>query len=323
MQMPADTLSTVFEGATFHLSYANLVLDATEDGILEVMSRTASEPNPFLQSSDEDDLQDMPRWAMTYTPYTPAGECKRVPDMRRDAMTIASQGFKALRLFSTDCAILPSLEQTARQHSLKFIPTIYIPDTGIAASVHEQVDDVLDFARWDLIAMIAIGNEALYYDYCSAEELSRLIATSTKRLRAKGYAGHVTTIDHPAVLKQNAAALCPHLDVLASSVQPFFDSTIRARDAGRYLAENLRYLGNVCGDARESFILETGWPRKGKSNGVAVPGVREQRLALQEMLRAAGQRIALATFEDELWREPGDFLAEQFWGCGHLFNRTA
>lgn len=310
----------VFNNALSPNPAGNFILDTSSDGILEIMAPAFSEPEPFLLSSDDDEIDSMPRWAMSYTPYISTGECKTPHEIKTDAISIASKGFRAIRLFSTDCDVLPSLEDVTSERSLSIIPTIYIPEDGINESVEEQLADLLSFGRWDVISMVAIGSEAVHSGFCTAEQLGEFIGNSTTRLRFAGYSGPVTTIEHPGVIRQNAKALCPHLHILTSSAQPYLESTTKARDTGRYMVHHLKQLAESCGDSRDAYVLEAGWPRKGKPNGLAVAGQREQRIAIQEMLRVAGSRIALSTFEDELWREPGQLSAEQFWGCGHVFR---
>jgi len=36
-------------------------------------------------------------------------------------------------------------------------------------------------------------------------------------------------------------------------------------------------------------------------------------------LRAIGTRASFVSFEDDRWRDPGDFEVEQAWGCVDLF----
>lgn len=69
----------------------------------------------------------------------------------------------------------------------------------------------------------------------------------------------------------------------------------------------------------EAWNIETGWPSRGSANGVAVPGWWEQKVAMEAIRREEGGRSVFAGWEDEGWREEGEWGVERSWGCGHLF----
>lgn len=66
--------------------------------------------------------------------------------------------------------------------------------------------------------------------------------------------------------------------------------------------------------------LETGWPRRGRPNGDAVPGFLEQWIAVAGIMEGAGGRSVVLGFEDEGWKDEGAFGVERSWGCGHVFG---
>lgn len=76
---------------------------------------------------------------------------------------------------------------------------------------------------------------------------------------------------------------------------------------------------------KELVVMEAGWPSQGLENGEAVPGVEEQLVAISSILKARNPRtgkavpVALYTFEDEMWREPGLLSVETHFGVSRLF----
>lgn len=262
-------------------------------------------------------------WAITYTPYTERGICKTYTEVRTDVDLIAAKGFKAIRLYSTDCSILWRLAPSARHHSLDLILGIFISEAGVdGAAAQEQLTEIVAFGQWDQVPLIVIGNEPLFYEYCTASELASFIGDAKARLRDAGYMGAVTTVEHPHTIAEHAALLCPHLDVLASSIQPFFNPRYPASAAGSVVTAQLSFLEGACHDGvkRETLVLETGWPSAGDRNEEAIPGRSEQRQAVESIRRAVGHKAVFSSFVDEPWRQPGDFGVEQFWGCLDVFG---
>ncbi len=78
-------------------------------------------------------------------------------------------------------------------------------------------------------------------------------------------------------------------------------------------------LEGVC-PGLQGVNLETGWPRGGRRNGVAVPGVWEQGVAVGGILGGSGGRSVVLGFGDDGWKDEGEFGVERSWGCGHLFG---
>lgn len=168
--------------------------------------------------------------------------------------------------------------------------------------------------------MVVVGNEALFNDYCTAPELAAFIVSVKTTLAAAGYAGPVTTAEPMATLQANAAALCPVVDVLAANIHAFFSPDIEAAQAGAFVAQALLELEGYCPGGKKAYCTETGWPHQGEPNGLAVPGLGEQQVAVEGLVRAVGNRAALVSFVDDGWKAEGAFGVEQSWGCGHLFG---
>ena len=143
--------------------------------------------------------------------------------------------------------------------------------------------------------MVVLGNEAVFNQYISAPALAAFVRAAKKQLRAAGYHGPVTTTEPLETLRAHAAEVCGSVDVVAANVHPFFNAHVAARDAGVFVAEQLREIAAVC-PGLTPYNLETGWPSGGERNGQAVPGEDEQRLAIQAIAREAGGRSAFLSY---------------------------
>jgi exo-beta-1,3-glucanase (GH17 family) len=262
-------------------------------------------------------------WAITYTPYTTTGACKTAHEILSDMDEIVAAGFLAIRLYSTDCNILftHDLVETLKENDMGLVLGVHISSGGFAAA-REQIADLVSFGEPSVIQMVVVGNDAIFNDFATPQELVTLLHATKSALLDIGYDGPVTTTEPLAILHKHKTQLCPHLDVLASNIQPFFDAGCAAEDAGRVVARHLHVLSTLCGDEREAWNLETGWPSQGlEAHNNAVPGLSEQRIAVQSIWKEAGSRSAFHAFEDERWKEGGDYGVEQFWGCMDIFRR--
>lgn len=262
---------------------------------------------------------------MTYMPYTQEGTCKPASQVATDIASIRARGFSTVRLYANDCSAAQTVGAACAVSGLKMILGIYVDDDGTGDSVvREQVAELADWGRdnWDLVELVVVGNEALYNDYLSADALAQLIHATRDTLAQAGYSGPVTTTEPMSTMERYGATLCPAIDIVTANIHPFFDGRVTAAQAGDFVAEQLARLSRFCNDEKEAFSLETGWPSHGKANGQAVPGVVEQRVAIKGIMRAAGARTVIASFEDDVWREPGDLGVEQYWGVGGLFSQV-
>ncbi|KAB8621920.1 hypothetical protein FH972_026029 [Carpinus fangiana] len=261
-------------------------------------------------------------WAITYTPYTSAGACKTAQEILADVDEIAAAGFLAIRLYSTDCKVLTThdLAETLRENEMGLVLGVHVSSGGLETA-YEQIDDILAFREPGVIQMVVVGNDAIFNEYCKPEELIGLLKRTKSALSDIGYDGPITTTEPIAILNEHKEQLCPHLDVLASNIQPFFDAGCAAQDAGQIVAQHLQVLGSICGHTREAWNLETGWPSKGsEAHHRAVPGTTEQMAAVRSIWKEAGSRSAFHAFEDEMWKDEGVFGVEQYWGCMNIFS---
>lgn len=265
-------------------------------------------------------------WAISYSPYTDSGACKSSSDIASDIKMIASKGFRSVRIYSTDCESLSTVGETARDNGLYMILGLSINESGIED--HDvQLEELSQFSHWDIVDMVVVGNEAIFNEFCTAEDLALHITQVRSALRIVGYQGPVTTAETIAVLQSNRDILCPVIDAVGVNVHPFFDAGVSPSEAGSFVKQNMLLAQSACASEFSNsklpvVILETGWPSAGtESNGAAVPGKAEQ-LAAIESIKAetnGGVDVVFFTFADDLWKLAGLFGVEQRFGLVDLF----
>lgn len=289
------------------------------------------------------------QWAMVYHPYNSDGTCSNQATVHSHLATIAAKGFTAIRLHNHDCNILPKLSSSPLviSHKIKLILGIHIDEGGIAEAA-PHVGDIIAWASepqeqatpeqppwmlstyaatsWSFVELVVVGEESIFNNHLTSKELASFIADTRAQLRRAGYTGPVTTTEPIHVLYDSAPILCPHLDVLASNIHPFFHAEVSAGTAGDFVEETLGLLETaVCTDgaaSRPAVNLETGWPWRGRANGKAVPGREEQVVALEEILSRTGGRSVVLGFGDDGWMEEGEFGVEGSWGCESIFPES-
>lgn len=254
---------------------------------------------------------------MTYTPYTAGGGCKDAGTIAADMAKLASKGFTSVRVYSTDCSTLQFVGAAARANNIKLILGVFISSTGIAGA-QSQVNDIAQWAQWDIVSLIVVGNEAIFNGYCNAGELAGFITSSKAIFAGAGYTGSVTTTEDLATWQANGSTLCGVVDVVAANLYAFFNPNTRAEDAGTFIQAEIAELAAICGN-KDTYVMESGWPSAGSCNGVACPGVAEQATAIKAIQGAVGSKIVFFSFEDELWKTSGQFGVEQHWGCANVF----
>ena len=256
-------------------------------------------------------------WAITYTPYNDDGSCKDAGSVSSDVAEIAQKGFKTLRVYSPDCSALQNIGAAVAANGIKMILGVYISSSDLS-SAQEQVNEIVQWAKWSLLEMIVIGNESIMDNYVSASQLAGFIESSRSIFKGAGYTGVLTTTEPLDSWQANAATLCGVVDVVGCNIHPFFNSDVTASNAGSFVASQLEIVNNLC-PGKQGYNLETGWPSAGNCNGDACPGTTEQAIAVKAIVAAAGDYSVILSFANDKWKNPGPFNCEQNWGAIKLF----
>lgn len=255
---------------------------------------------------------------MTYSPYTAGGSCKEAGAVSADISSIKSAGFTTVRLYSTDCSGLQNVGNACKEHGLKLVLGVFIDSKGIDAA-RPQVTDIISWGQWQMVELIVIGNEALFNKYCDAGALAGFIADSKAQFQAAGYGGPCTTTETINIWQQSGSSLCGVIDVLGANVHPFFNAEVSPDQAGSFTAGQIEILSKIC-PGKEVYNLESGWPHSGQANGKATTGIEAQSTAIKSIMENVGAKTVFFSFEDDLWKQPGEFGVEQSWGCNKVFS---
>lgn len=291
---------------------AKSIVDKVSDVIADKVADVAASYAKIASNGDQ--------WAMTYTPYAQDGSCKSADAVKKDIRAIKSKGFTTVRIYATDCSGPQNVGAACEAEGLKMILGVYIDSAGICESTHEQISTLVSWGKdkWSMVEMVVAGNEAVFNGFTTASALADLISDMRTQFKAAGYTGPITTTDTVATILENASTFCPVIDVVAANIHPFFNGGFAASGSGDFIVSELASLAKAC-NGKEAYNLETGWPSAGNANGQAVPGVAQQKAAIDSIMSKAGSKSAIFSYEDDTWKAPGDLDVEQFWGCASLF----
>lgn len=263
------------------------------------------------------------KWAMTYTPYdSTTGDCKTADAVDSDVASIANSGFTVLRVYSTDCDTLPNVGAAAAKYGLKMIVGIFISEVGCAngsPDVDSQISALKEWARWDLVDLMAVGNEALYDGYCTPQELVDLIGHVRSEL--SDYTGPYTTTDIVSAWQQEdvQSVVCGAVDVVAANVHAYFSANVAPADAGDFVKGQIEIVEQACAN-KTGYVLECGYPTSGAANGLSIPSVLNQKIAITAIQETIGDKVVFFSMFDDEWKSPGECECEQHWGVGSLFG---
>lgn len=250
---------------------------------------------------------------MTYSPYSNNGQCKGQADVLKDVGEIAKKGFSHVRLYATDCNGLENVGKAAKQHKLKMIVGVYIDSTGVSGA-QKQVKALSEWAQWDMVTLVVVGNEAINDGYVTVAELAGLISSAKKTFQQSGYNGDVTTSEPINIWEQQGKSLCSSIDSVGANIHPFFNAQTTADQAGKFARSEVKILEGIC-PGKDVMILETGWPSGGDANGAAVPGKEQQTAAIKALVSEVGKQSVFFSYSNDLWKSAGEFDVERYWGC--------
>lgn len=263
-------------------------------------------------------------WAVTYTPYETSvgGGCKSQANVNHDIAAIAAAGVTTIRVYSTDCSTLEFVGSACKEHGIKMILGIFVDQPGCGAanpSISEQISAIKSWAQWDLVSLISVGNEAVLHGYCTPSELAGLISTTKQQL---SYTGPYSTAETVNIWQQEefAGLVCPTVDFVGANAHAFFNTETTAAQAGQFVKGQLDIIDNIC-PGKEGRIMETGWPSQGQALGLAVPGVSEQAIAIQTIVKEVGEKAVLFSLTSDAWKDGNtQCRCEQYWGCAAVLG---
>jgi exo-beta-1,3-glucanase (GH17 family) len=259
------------------------------------------------------------QWAMVYSPFYNNDQCKSKTDIYNDIQKIADKGFTSVRVYGTVCSSLEYIGGACAQYGLKMILGIFIDVTGIqGAQCQEQVTEIAAWAKWELVELLVIGNEAIFNGWCTASELAAFIQVCKNTF---SYTGPYTTTEPLNIWQESetTSALCSIIEYVGCNIHPFFNADISSSQAGAFVASQLQIVDGLC-SGLTGVNLETGWPSySSPCNGAACGTTTDQAIAIQGIADSSGGISVILSYANDLWKDAGDFSCEQSWGAIDLY----
>ncbi|OJJ49200.1 hypothetical protein ASPZODRAFT_1421438 [Penicilliopsis zonata CBS 506.65] len=252
------------------------------------------------------------QFGISYSPYNADSTCKTLDGVERDIAQLAGKGYALVRIYGVDCDQVHTVTTAAQRHKMRVFAGVY--DLENFPNSLQPFIEAASVSSWGVFDTIAIGNELMNRGQNSAAEIVAALNTARARLRDAGFTGPVVTVDTVNSLVTHPE-LCQASDYCAANCHAFFDGNEVPPDAGRYVRAQMDHLAGSAG--KQVRITESGWPHAGQANGVAVPSVQNQRVAIDSLRQAFpdGDLVLFSAFDDG-WKSDTQwtFGAEKFWG---------
>lgn len=243
---------------------------------------------------------------VVYSPYK-LGGCKSADEVKSDIAALS--GFDVIRIYGVDCDQVPNVLAALGEGQKVFLG---IYDVSQISAGLSTINDAIASYTWDIVHSISIGNELVNNGAATVDQIAGYVQSAKSILKGYGYTGPVVSVD-TFIAVINNPGLCAISDYVAVNAHAFFDGGITADGAGEWVLQQIQRVSSACG-GKNVLITESGWPSQGESNGVAVPSKENQEAAISSIKSTAGDDCILFTAFNDLWKAPGAFNAEQYWG---------
>jgi exo-beta-1,3-glucanase (GH17 family) len=194
--------------------------------------------------------------------------------------------------------------------------------SNTAGEANDLVGQVQRSGGWGLVDSIGVGNEDVQNGK-SVQSVIDAVAVARGILRGAGFQGGIVHVDTSAAIMRNRQ-LCSTAagDYIAANIHPFFNAAIAPTLAGAFVSTEvgiLRACSATTSRKRKDHrvvVTETGWPKGGNSNGLAIPGFSQQQAAIASIKKRVPRDVFLYSAFNNKWLvdNSGTFGAEHFWG---------
>lgn len=226
----------------------------------------------------------------------------------RRRMKIIAPHTKWVRTFSctTGNELIPVI---AKEFGLKVMAGAWLEANKEANQ--EEMDNLIDLTNKGLVDVVAVGNEVLYRNELSEEELISCIKYVKNAIEVDVPVGYVDAYYEFV----NRPSLSEQCDVILTNCYPFWEGCT-FEYSNVYMKEMYRQ-ASMAGNGKRVIITETGWPSKGTAIGGAVPSSTH---ALQYFINAQiwsqEEDVEMFYFSsfDEPWKVPVEGDVGAYWG---------
>ncbi|MFO7798316.1 glycosyl hydrolase family 17 protein [Rhodohalobacter sp.] len=173
-----------------------------------------------------------------------------------------------------------------------------------------EIDNLVKLAKEGLVDVAAVGNEVLYRDDLSEDELLEYIEEVKEQLPdiPVGYVdAYYEFVQRPKITDACEIILC--------NCYPYWEGT-DIKDSFQHMRQMYYQVKNVA-NGKRVMISETGWPNKGDSLGNAVPTQQNAMIYfINTFLWANDEDVEVFYFSsfDESWKISSEGEVGAYWG---------
>ncbi|KAA8917714.1 hypothetical protein TRICI_000153 [Trichomonascus ciferrii] len=272
--------------------------------------------DPDIQEMFGDSALKKVFYGINYTPpnsiYPQCGVDQK--QVAKDIATL-SQLTNRVRLFSTDCEQADMVLNAIQGLGVNMTVSMGLWVNRFAEVTVRQLANmrrILNKYPSKLINSIILGNEVLFRDDLSDQELIGFIEYVKEYLERKGL--HIPVGTSEVGFKWSPG-LASHVDIMGVNIQPFFGGA----DVNRSLTWTYDYLLEEISTKRTSrnteiVLSEVGWPIKGDPLHLANPGIQQLQLFLDNWV-CANQNSDVGWYWHEAFDTPwNDLRKHNYWG---------
>lgn len=174
----------------------------------------------------------------------------------------------------------------------------------------QEIDGLIQLAKEGYVDIAAVGNEVLYRNDLTENELLDYIEMVKKEI-PEVPVGYVDAY-YEFVKRPEITERC---DILLCNCYPYWEGT-DFKDSLHHMQQMYQQVKNVA-DGKKVVITETGWPSKGKELGKAVPThLNAMKYFINTQLWAHDKNIEVFYFSsfDESWKVSVEGEVGAYWG---------
>ncbi len=174
-----------------------------------------------------------------------------------------------------------------------------------------EIDGLIDLAKKGFVDIAAVGNEVLYREDLTKQELIDFIQYVRREIPSEIPVGYVDAY-YEFTANPDISEIC---DVILCNCYPFWEGC--SFDYSLLHMKSMYYEALAAGKGKKVIITETGWPSKGESLHAAVPSHENARIYfINTQLWAKASDIESFYFAsfDESWKVGPEGEVGAYWG---------
>ncbi len=207
------------------------------------------------------------------------------------------------------------IPEVAKEMGMKTMVGAWIGDDREKNEI--ELQNLIEVGKKGYADIIAVGNEVLYRNDISKEELIEHI----KRIKAEFPDIPVGYVDayYEFSVHPDLADLC---DVILCNCYPYWEGT-HFNDSLQHMRQ-MYYQAKAAGNGKKVIITETGWPSQGEGLGGAQPDMLNAiKYFINANLWAEDENVEIMYFSsfDEAWKMSDEGEVGAYWGIWDANNK--